>query len=579
MEGRELRRFPKGQTCSECPAKRYYQESGFRYCQNGHRVEGFIEYDVDLEGDNYGKAGTISRKTKEKREKQHKHLSGNAARELYLECLQLVLRKQLAWLVRERGLPAELETVVRDLWDLRVRNFGGLRAVDEKGKGKGRDAKSEPESGSESEMLFSSQGETDGESGAEASARVKGSRIKNWAVKEGQKWPMPRLLDTLALCYLGCLAMRLPVRIGDLLRWARSGRLLLVRAIADIPVKMRDRLQPQYKNMIRGRYSSLTGGEFHTVVTDLVMGYQKNFDMVFPPLNTPLLLLRYLRELALPLEAYVYAEKLVSLLRLEFSFSTAGHTPFKDPETLLIASIVLAVKLLYPFEEEQQYWASKNDRPSLAGLSIDWTRWAESYLSQKQQTGYRRDFETTSSADVYDMTSEEIDSYLDWYQETQITADQARTDNMADVRDIDRLFPLDQAAPPALSEADGEEDEAEIETRIEEVREHISWARLRGSIDRGDDDDGVIKPGKRHWRYQSVEDLNGPAKVFHEKAAEYSGLSLDQLLQAVFRLEQKLLYWQQVEKGGIDIDEMVGIEEGVPSRAVARLLSVKESWS
>lgn len=39
MEGRELHRFPKGQTCSECPARRYYLESGFRYCQNGHRVE------------------------------------------------------------------------------------------------------------------------------------------------------------------------------------------------------------------------------------------------------------------------------------------------------------------------------------------------------------------------------------------------------------------------------------------------------------------------------------------------------------------------------------------------------------
>jgi RNA polymerase I-specific transcription initiation factor RRN7 len=54
---------------------------------------------------------------------------------------------------------------------------------------------------------------------------------------------------------------------------------------------------------------------------------------------------------------------------------------------------------------------------------------------------------------------------------------------------------------------------------------------------------------------------------------------VDQLLKAVLRLEQKLLYWQQVEKGGIDLDEMEGVEEGVPSRPVARLLSVKESWS
>lgn len=137
------------------------------------------------------------------------------------------------WLVRERNLPDELESVVRDLWDLRVRNFGGLRVADEKGKGRGRSLQSEPASGSESEMFFSSQGDTDAESAAEA-APLKGSRIKNWAVKEGQKWPMPSLLDTLALCYVGCLAMRLPVRIGELFRWARSGRLLFIRAVGNL---------------------------------------------------------------------------------------------------------------------------------------------------------------------------------------------------------------------------------------------------------------------------------------------------------------------------------------------------------
>jgi RNA polymerase I-specific transcription initiation factor RRN7 len=63
---------------------------------------------------------------------------------------------------------------------------------------------------------------------------------------------------------------------------------------------MSDRLPPQYQRALRGRYSLLDGGELHTAVTDLVEGYGKNYNMVFPPLNTPLLLLRYLRELALP---------------------------------------------------------------------------------------------------------------------------------------------------------------------------------------------------------------------------------------------------------------------------------------
>lgn len=54
---------------------------------------------------------------------------------------------------------------------------------------------------------------------------------------------------------------------------------------------------------------------------------------------------------------------------------------------------------------------------------------------------------------------------------------------------------------------------------------------------------------------------------------------MEELVKAVFRLEQKLEYWQQVEKKGINTDEMEGMEEGVPTRALARLLGVKESWT
>jgi len=68
--------------------------------------------------------------------------------------------------------------------------------------------------------------------------------------------------------------------------------------------------------------------------------------------------------------------------------------------------------------------------------------------------------------------------------------------------------------------------------------------------------------------------LGGPARVFHEKVAEHSGISVQTLLKTVYRLEQKLRYWQQVEKKGMDID---GVEDaGVQDRSLARLLGVRE---
>lgn len=41
MSGRrkELHRFRPGESCDECRARKYYDESGFRYCENGHQIE------------------------------------------------------------------------------------------------------------------------------------------------------------------------------------------------------------------------------------------------------------------------------------------------------------------------------------------------------------------------------------------------------------------------------------------------------------------------------------------------------------------------------------------------------------
>lgn len=36
---RDLRRFRPGDSCDECNARRWYSDSGFRYCENGHLIE------------------------------------------------------------------------------------------------------------------------------------------------------------------------------------------------------------------------------------------------------------------------------------------------------------------------------------------------------------------------------------------------------------------------------------------------------------------------------------------------------------------------------------------------------------
>ena len=126
--------------------------------------------------------GTIARREKEVRESEKRQLTGAAGKLLYLEALQLLLRSQVSWLIRVEGYREELETVVRDLWDLRIRGSSALEPAVEEAT----------ETGLE---LFSSQAPSE-EDKPSWSGRA---RAQIWDPERGADWPMPRLPDTIAL--------------------------------------------------------------------------------------------------------------------------------------------------------------------------------------------------------------------------------------------------------------------------------------------------------------------------------------------------------------------------------------------
>jgi RNA polymerase I-specific transcription initiation factor RRN7 len=131
-----------------------------------------------------------------------------------VESLQLILRRQVLWLVHQKGHKEELETVVRDLWDLRIRNCPSI---------------TERDSTSDGELsTFSSQSVATTE--AETSAGSF-SKTLSWDPERGSDWPMPRLIESLVICYLGCQLLRIPTRIGDFHRWAIDGQICYENAV------------------------------------------------------------------------------------------------------------------------------------------------------------------------------------------------------------------------------------------------------------------------------------------------------------------------------------------------------------
>lgn len=212
----EYHRFTRGERCTYegCPAKRYYIADGKRFCNRGHEQEGFRQ--VQQDEDDFNSQGRITRRKREEKERVERVYSGREAIQLFLQCYQLVLWKQVRWLIDVKGLPGELETVMRDLWSVRLRGVKSLGEEDERA------------SGNET-VGFSSQSDWErtgtGTDGMESSGRGKRD------IRKSRQEGLPGLIDSLGLCYLGTLLMRLPITLGEFHCWAEQEDIVFVRAV------------------------------------------------------------------------------------------------------------------------------------------------------------------------------------------------------------------------------------------------------------------------------------------------------------------------------------------------------------
>lgn len=60
------------------------------------------------------------------------------------------------------------------------------------------------------------------------------ARTRSWKTDAGEHWNVPGLLDTLGLCYLGAVLLRLPFRVGDFYRWAKKDQIVFLGAVGNL---------------------------------------------------------------------------------------------------------------------------------------------------------------------------------------------------------------------------------------------------------------------------------------------------------------------------------------------------------
>jgi RNA polymerase I-specific transcription initiation factor RRN7 len=437
------------------------------------------------------------------------------------------------FLVQAKGLPNELENLIFDLWALRVAQLAD------------RIASAYQESDSQSQVFSTLESEesetTDNERGIFSAPRDRDKKLQG----------APNLYDCLVLCYLGISTLRLPITPGDIYAWTTDGDMAFRGAIKLLPLAMRDRLPASYHAVLDPQ-TLMRHKRFYSTMTNLQISFEKDHGILWPVLNVPLLLYRYLKDLALPLELYDSTLRLGDLLGYDFAFHYDGRRQLGIrhlPEAQLIGCLIVCIKLFYPFDKYRRFPESSSE-PS--ATVVDWKKWCEQMrnakLEQRQSTPGLTTEELTElqESDVFEMGSDQLDQYLDFYADSFLdNAEIQRTKDSDDFRNaLYGMFPIEgkeHSLPVKLSEG------LSHERSMETVRAVHSDMKTRPVV--GEDQD-ALRPGQMYPIWKGVQNLPKRAAIFYEEAARLSGLSMEMLAMAVFLTEARIEKWRRKQYEG-----------------------------
>ncbi|KAB2578251.1 hypothetical protein DBV05_g3227 [Lasiodiplodia theobromae] len=425
----------------------------------------------------FGKRTKIRRPQEDEDDGENAYLEGEAAFQRYIECLQWLLCTQARWLVHEKGMPADLEVVIRDLWHIRLRTL-------------------------------------------------------SWTQNRDNTTPI-RALDTLVLCYFGLVILQLPTSLHDLHSWLSFAPSSLqpapaptapssttttttpsaaaAAAAATEPTTSnpsnkidhllyylaRDRAPPYLLHRLPGPYLNalmpalLTPARLQTGIHTLARLFRVDLGVSFPPLNfAPLAYRAYVDALALPLEALPVVEKLARGAAVAWTFvpppgSSNSSSEGKGrgsiskmkkvdarcwlPEAQLAALVVLAMETLCPLHdiegdgEVEGLAAAARTKKKVP--AFEWDGWVRERERAAVAAVAEQGVATANAVGRANGGGDDGDEYL------------SAAEKMLQGHDADDLEQLPKA-PKSLGEADGahtDEDDDEGEADMLEGNERIFY--------------------------------------------------------------------------------------------------------
>lgn len=472
--------------------------------------------------------------------------------------------------------PPELWTVARDLWALRMSTL-----VDQ--------LDNQAQVVADGDVIDTVNEDSSGSEFAQAEERMKQTLT-------------PKLWDTISLVYLAAILIRCPISLSRIYDLIRSEELAFIRAIRLVPYEMTSHLPPEYQLAL----DTITIPQIHELqqaTFQFIQSFASTFDMEIPALNWRILLYEWIVELGLPLEVYNTVKALTKLVAYDFAYKFQSkvaqnlkeeskkrrrRTPIAMPELQLVSLIVVATKLLFPFPippisrpSSQGHGlhtsSTEPSRNALTELSLDWSTWLALHKSNPSPKSFAQKHIETTDRDVLQMSPEEMDDYISWYQRTFTTPDSILRQKKTDL-EMSILDMLPAPTPPATISADtslpSASDSDQSETNIKtSLCQKIQTSALKytpaatsapstpaypifSSVE-------ILRSTDTFFKASNDEDegVSNPIVFFYELAAKFACTDLKTLVKAVRYTEAQLEKWidkKYREDAGMDNEDGEG---------------------
>ncbi|KAH9062691.1 hypothetical protein EDB87DRAFT_1673690 [Lactarius vividus] len=575
--------------CTVCGSHQWRREpaTGLVVCGEGHVLRNYLN--ETLEAHELGPHLLQKRALKSARERRGRASKANPklyygarARYLYFQCLQLLLRKQVAALIRIWKLPSEFEIICRDLWALHLSllpsppppepllhkqatrghpNDGSSKSADSKenkkssptaddenaaetgkissGQSKANTSSESDDSDEDSEidellLLFSESSLSGDDGGDDDSSRplpkLEGSGQKfDTFVRNGPA-------SNVTLLVVACWTLRLPIIYMDLIRLIECYDLPYLEPLHHLPESMTRHLTKHSVQALSPPHAPTTLA-LHRLSARLARNLWGRYKVHTPELNAGPMLWRVVRALGGTPVLYKLSKTLGHVLslplvlhhtlapRLAQSEDEDGDSHKYDdvpPELALVVVVVIVLKMVYGLDGRPRMAKNSTDPACALPRMKDYLTIVqeikEAYVNSKEVL-----FSARSVLQVSDLDETRLDEYLDFCQDGLLRPGTSRV--------LEDFFPIGPGPVPA---------EAVETTAVDRVEcDHHAMAR-------GVADSGKHEPGEGYAIYRSRDSLGIIPEEYQmviSHGAKWIGVDEEMLLKVSERYERRLGNW------------------------------------